>query len=220
VDLDLVIVGGGPAGVSTALFLMAAAPWLTGRIAILEKERYPREKICAGAIGARADKLLATIGVRVEVPSVAIQAELFAPEVDFFSIGTNDLTQYTLAMDRTHPRLASLKDALHPAVLRLIDATARAGRAHGKSVSICGAVASDLDALPVLVGLGITDLSVSVPAIPEVKAAIRALDASRCRELAKAALALPGSAEVRALLRREARAARAAAPTATKGTPT
>jgi menaquinone-9 beta-reductase len=72
VDLDLIIVGGGPAGVSTALFLAAAAPALKGRIAILEKERYPREKICAGAIGARADKLLATIDVHVEVPSVPI----------------------------------------------------------------------------------------------------------------------------------------------------
>lgn len=71
-DLDLVIVGGGPAGVSTALFLAAAVPGLAGRIAVLEKERYPREKICAGAIGARADKLLATIGVHVEVPGVPI----------------------------------------------------------------------------------------------------------------------------------------------------
>lgn len=153
------------------------------------------------------------LGIMIEVPSAAIQAELFAPEVDFFSIGTNDLTQYTLAMDRTHPRLASRQDALHPAVLRLIDTTAKAGRAHGKSVSICGAVASDLDALPVLIGLGVTDLSVSIPSIPEVKARIRELDAGRCREIAKTALNLPGSLEVRALLAREA------APTATKDTP-
>jgi phosphocarrier protein FPr len=140
------------------------------------------------------------LGVMVEVPSVAIQAERFAAEVDFFSIGTNDLTQYTLAMDRTHPRLAGRQDAVHPAVLRLIDATVRAARKHERPVGVCGAVASDPDAVAVLIGLGVTELSVSVQAIPEVKARIRDLDAARCRELARAALDLGNAAEVRALL--------------------
>ncbi|WP_437654487.1 phosphoenolpyruvate--protein phosphotransferase [Sorangium sp. So ce1182] len=140
------------------------------------------------------------LGVMVEVPSVAIQADRFAAEVDFFSIGTNDLTQYTLAMDRTHPRLASRQDALHPAVLRLIAATVQAARKHERHVGICGAVASDPDAVAVLLGLGVTELSVSVQAMPEVKARIRELDAEECRELARAAVDLGTAAEVRALL--------------------
>ncbi|XYH98620.1 phosphoenolpyruvate--protein phosphotransferase [Sorangium sp. So ce1128] len=140
------------------------------------------------------------LGVMVEVPSVAIQADRFAAEVDFFSIGTNDLTQYTLAMDRTHPRLAGRQDALHPAVLRLIAATVQAARKHERHVGICGAVASDPDAVAVLIGLGVTELSVSVQAVPEVKARIRELDAEKCRELARAALELGTAAEVRALL--------------------
>ncbi|XXY45083.1 phosphoenolpyruvate--protein phosphotransferase [Sorangium sp. So ce269] len=140
------------------------------------------------------------LGVMVEVPSVAIQADRFAAEVDFFSIGTNDLTQYTLAMDRTHPRLAARQDALHPAVLRLIAATVQAARKHERHVGICGAVASDPDAVAVLIGLGVTELSVSVQAMPEVKARIRELDAGACRELARAALDLGTAAEVRALL--------------------
>ncbi|WP_437685616.1 phosphoenolpyruvate--protein phosphotransferase [Sorangium sp. So ce176] len=140
------------------------------------------------------------LGVMVEVPSVAIQADRFAAEVDFFSIGTNDLTQYTLAMDRTHPRLAGRQDALHPAVLRLIDATVKAAQRRERHVGICGAVASDPEAVAVLIGLGVTELSVSVQAMPEVKSKIRELDAARCRELAKAALDLGTAAEVRALL--------------------
>ncbi|WP_438014127.1 phosphoenolpyruvate--protein phosphotransferase [Sorangium sp. So ce315] len=145
------------------------------------------------------------LGVMVEVPSVAIQADRFAEEVDFFSIGTNDLTQYTLAMDRTHPRLAGRQDALHPAVLRLIEATAQAARRRERHVGICGAVASDPEAVAVLIGLGVTELSVSVQAIPEVKSRIRELDAARCREIARAALDLGTAAEVRALLAQGAR---------------
>lgn len=140
------------------------------------------------------------LGIMVEVPSAAIQADSFAAEVDFFSIGTNDLAQYTLAMDRTHPRLASRQDGLHPAVLRLIESTVRAARKHGKPVGVCGALASDLDAVAVLIGLGVTDLSVSVHAIPEVKAKIRGLNVAHCREIAKAALDLGNAIEVRALL--------------------
>jgi phosphoenolpyruvate-protein phosphotransferase len=140
------------------------------------------------------------LGIMVEVPSVAIQADLFAAEVDFFSIGTNDLTQYTLAMDRTHPRLASRQDGLHPAVLRLIDATVRAGRKLGKPVGVCGALASDPGAIAVLIGLGVTDLSVGVQEIPDIKAKIRGLDAARCRAIAEAALALGSASEVRALV--------------------
>ena len=135
----------------------------------------------------------------VEVPAVAIMADTFAPEVDFLSVGTNDLTQYTLAMDRGHPKLAPYVDALHPSVLRLIDTAARAAHAHGKWVGVCGGLASDAVAVPILVGLGIDELSVSVPAIPAIKAQIRDLRLGDCRALASSALAAATAGEVRAL---------------------
>ena len=94
----------------------------------------------------------------VEVPSVAVMADAFAREADFFSIGTNDLTQYTLAMDRGHPRLAPQVDALNPAVLRLIDTTVRAAHEHGRWVGVCGGIAGDPQAVPILVGLGVDEL--------------------------------------------------------------
>ena len=138
-------------------------------------------------------------GIMVEVPSAALLAEAFAREADFFSIGTNDLTQYTLAIDRGHPTLGRAADPLHPAVLRLIDATARAAHLHGRWVGVCGDLASDEEAVPVLVGLGIDELSASAPAVPSVKAAVRAHSLSDCRALAVRALAASGAGEVRAL---------------------
>lgn len=145
-------------------------------------------------------------GIMVEVPSAALLAELFAPEVAFFSIGTNDLTQYTLAMDRGHPKMAPHIDGLHPAVLRLIACTAEAAARHGKSVSVCGGLAGDFPAVPLLIGLGINKLSVSVPAIPGVKALVRRLRGDDVRALAAKALTLDGSAAARALGRAAAEA--------------
>jgi multiphosphoryl transfer protein len=144
-------------------------------------------------------------GIMVEVPSAALLADRFAAEVDFFSIGTNDLTQYTLAMDRGHPRLAPQVDGLSPAVLRLIDQTARAANAHGRRVAVCGGLAGDPHAVPLLLGLGITELSVTVPAIPIVKAQVRKLRMEDCRKLAQAALECATAAEVRALVPPDAR---------------
>lgn len=141
------------------------------------------------------------LGIMVEVPAAALMADLFAPEVDFFSIGTNDLTQYTLAMDRDHPALASQADSLHPSVLRLIARTVDAAHAHGKWVSVCGALASDAVAVPLLLGLGVDELSVSVPLIPAIKAAVREWDLNDCRALAKIALAQESAEQVRNLLR-------------------
>jgi phosphocarrier protein FPr len=120
--------------------------------------------------------------------------------VDFFSIGTNDLTQYTLAMDRGHPKLAPQVDGLDPSVLRLIARTADAARAHGRWVGVCGGIAADPQAVPLLVGLGVDELSVSVPAIPAVKALVRTLDVPGCRALAERALQAASAADVRALL--------------------
>ncbi|OED42653.1 phosphoenolpyruvate--protein phosphotransferase [Endozoicomonas sp. (ex Bugula neritina AB1)] len=139
------------------------------------------------------------IGIMIEVPSAALLADQFAKEVDFFSIGTNDLTQYALAVDRGHPRLASMVDGLHPAVLRLIDMTVKAANREGKWTGICGSLASDPQAVPVLTGLGVQELSVSVPALPEVKAKVRELNYAECQALAVKALEQDSADGVRQL---------------------
>ncbi len=140
------------------------------------------------------------VGVMVEVPAVALNVEAFLPHVDFLSIGTNDLTQYTLAAERGNPALAALADPLDPAVLRLVGETA--SRAAGRAaVSVCGEVAADPLAVPVLLGLGVGTLSVAPSAVAAVKAAVRRLDAGACTELAGRCLAAAGAAEVRALVR-------------------
>lgn len=139
-------------------------------------------------------------GIMVEVPAAAVMATQFAREADFFSIGTNDLTQYTLAMDRGHPKLAPQVDGLSPAVLHLIDRTVRDAHAAGRHVGVCGGIASDPCGVPILVGLGVDELSISLPAIPTIKAQIRTLQFEACRALAEKALAAESAAEVRALL--------------------
>ena len=120
--------------------------------------------------------------------------------MDFFSVGTNDLTQYTLAIDRGHPTLSAQADGLHPAVLQLIDITVRAAHAHGKWVGVCGELAADPLAVPVLVGLGVDELSVSARSIPEVKARVRELSMNRLKTLAAQALSVGSPDEVRALV--------------------
>lgn len=140
------------------------------------------------------------IGIMIEVPSAALLAPVLAREVDFFSVGTNDLTQYTLAIDRGHPTLSAQADGLHPSVLQLIDITVRAAHANGKWVGICGELAADPLAVPVLVGLGVDELSVSARSIGEVKACVRELNLSSAKQLAQNALTVGSAAEVRALV--------------------
>jgi len=142
------------------------------------------------------------VGIMIETASAALLAERLAEEADFFSIGTNDLTQYTLAMDRTNPRLAPQVDALHPAVLRLIEWAVAAAHARGRWVGVCGAAAGDPQAVPVLVGLGVDELSASVPLVPSVKAQVRALSRKECGDTARLALEAADGAEVRALVSR------------------
>jgi phosphoenolpyruvate-protein kinase (PTS system EI component) len=142
------------------------------------------------------------VGIMVETPAAALLADVFAEQADFFSIGTNDLTQYTLAMDRSNPRLAPQLDGLHPSVLRLIDRTVAGARVHQRQVSVCGGLAADPQAVPILIGLGVDELSVSVPELPAVKAQIRTLDREHCRALARRALAARDAADVRALVAR------------------
>jgi len=142
----------------------------------------------------------AKVGVMIEVPSAVLIADALAREVDFFSIGTNDLTQYCMAMDRGHPRLARQADALHPAVLQLIGLTVASAHRHGRWVGVCGGLASDLLALPALLGLGVDELSVSVPAIGGIKARLARLDQAACAPLAQELLQMSTAADVRARL--------------------
>jgi phosphocarrier protein FPr len=140
------------------------------------------------------------LGIMVEVPSAAMMSDLLAKDVDFFSIGTNDLTQYTLAIDRGHPKLAKMADALHPAVLRLIKMTTEAAHKEGKWVGVCGGIASDILAVPALIGLGVDELSVSIKGIPAVKAAVRALSMERCKEIASEIIGMKTAVDVRGYL--------------------
>jgi multiphosphoryl transfer protein len=140
------------------------------------------------------------LGAMIETPAAALTAANLLRELDFLSVGSNDLTQYALAMDRGHPALARRTDALHPAVLQLIAAAGAAGEAAGKLVAVCGGVAADRAAVPILLGLGIRELSVVPAAIPELKRQIGELRIVECRELAQRCLKLGSAAEVRGLV--------------------
>lgn len=137
------------------------------------------------------------VGIMVEVPAAALMVEAFVPHVDFFSLGTNDLAQYVFAADRGNAEVAALADGLHPAVLRLIDRVARAAAEGGRSVAVCGEVAGDPLAIPVLLGLGIAELSMAAARIPAAKQVVRATDIAAARQLAGEALAAQSAAEVR-----------------------
>ena len=140
------------------------------------------------------------IGIMVETPAAAITADLLAAEADFLSVGTNDLTQYTLAMDRGNPAVAPMLDGLHPAVLRLIGETVCGAARHGRWTGVCGGLASDPLAVPLLVGLGITELSASPALVPEIKGLVMRLSMTECQALAKRATGeCTSAAEVRAM---------------------
>ena len=155
-----------------------------------------RASLAASSVAAPAR---IEVGIMVEVPAAALTAEAFAPHVDFFSVGTNDLAQYTLAAERGNAEVAALGDPLHPAVLRLIHHTARAAEQGGKRVAVCGEVAGDPLAIPLLLGLGIGELSMAPARIPLAKQAVRATDTRLARRLAESALAAGSAAAVRRL---------------------
>lgn len=140
------------------------------------------------------------LGIMVETPAAALTAAALAAEADFFSIGSNDLSQYALARDRTNPAVAAGLDGLHPAVLRLIDETVRGGAAHRRWTGVCGGLAADPEAVPLLIGMGVTELSVPGAAVAETKALVRTLDLARCRAVASQALAAADGDAVRALV--------------------
>ena len=142
------------------------------------------------------------VGVMIEVPAAALMADALAREVDFFSIGTNDLIQYTLAADRTNPGLDDLATALQPAVLRLVDRVVSAAHELGRTVAVCGEAAADPLAGPLLVGLGVDELSVAPASIAAVGERVASLDPDACRLAARDALAATTVAEVRAIAAR------------------
>jgi phosphocarrier protein FPr/phosphocarrier protein len=143
-----------------------------------------------------------SLGAMIETPAAALTAAALLREVDFLSIGSNDLTQYTLAMDRGHTDLARRTDALHPAVLQLIAAAASAGKAADKLVAVCGGVAADHTAVPILLGFGVRELSVVPAAIPALKSQIHSLRMADCEKLAHSCLGLGSAAEVRGMVER------------------
>ncbi len=142
------------------------------------------------------------VGAMVEVPAIALMADTVAKEVDFFSIGTNDLTQYLLAVDRGNDLVSSIYQELHPAVLRMIKSTVDAGNRHGIPVSLCGEMGSNSSYVPILVGLGLREISASPVYVPEVKRLIRAISMTDARQLAEEALQATEAAAVVEILER------------------
>ena len=163
--------------------------------------REAREELKAAGIPA-AEEVEA--GAMIEVPSAALIAERLAPMVQFFSIGTNDLTQYTMAADRTNERVASLYQPTHPGVLSLIRRVVEAARNHGIWVGVCGEMASDVVMTPALVGLGVDEMSMGSVSVPRVKKAIQSLSFAECEALALGVLQMDSGEEVRRLLEKVA----------------
>ncbi|MFM7604212.1 MAG: phosphoenolpyruvate--protein phosphotransferase, partial [Prosthecobacter sp.] len=144
------------------------------------------------------------VGAMIEIPSAALSADQIASEVDFFSLGTNDLIQYTLAVDRLNDRVASLYQPTHPAVLRLIECSVQASRRAGIRIGICGEMASSLELTPLMIGLGLNELSVAAAQVARVKHAIRKLSVPECQALAHQALKCNHSGEILKMTRSHA----------------
>ena len=136
------------------------------------------------------------VGAMVEIPSAAICASVLAPEVDFFSIGTNDLIQYALAVDRVNEKIAHLYEPTHPAVLRLLKMIVDAGHAHNIWVGVCGEMAGDIALVPLLLGLGVEELSTAAILVPRVKRAVQSLSIPECRELVEETFKLNTASEI------------------------
>lgn len=183
-------------------------PWIMlPMVAIPEEVRQTKELLrqveaeleAEGAEFTRDYKL----GIMIEIPSAAVQADHFAQEVDFFSIGTNDLIQYTCAVDRMNQNVSYLYDPFNPAVLRLIEYVISSGHKYGKFVGMCGEMAGEPLAAPLLMAMGLDEFSMSASSIPPVKAVIRSLDTYRCRELWDQAKKYTDGKQIRQLLETE-----------------
>jgi phosphoenolpyruvate-protein phosphotransferase len=174
-------------------------------ISSINELRQARAQLDQAKLALAAEKIPHTespeVGIMIEIPSAAILADALAPLVDFFSIGTNDLAQYTLAADRTNPLVAPLADPLHPAVLRLIREVIEAGHSHRKWVGMCGELAGNPLAIPVLLGLGLDEFSMTASAIPAAKALLRSLSVSQVQRVADVCLDLTDLEEIYQFLR-------------------
>ena len=186
------------AGTSGRLGIMA--PMVSGRVELMAFRAALKEAERSLAADGLEHATDYQVGIMIEIPSAALLASQLAPHIDFFSIGTNDLTQYTLAVDRTNREVADLADPFDPAVLRLIAETTSAAASHQRWVGVCGAMAGDPLAVPVLIGLGVTELSVAIPSVPIIKERIRSLDMDSCQKVAAQCLEAADAAEVRELL--------------------
>jgi phosphotransferase system enzyme I (PtsI) len=194
-------------------------PFVSGVEELREARQVVRD--CVEELSALGQAVTAPpIGVMIEVPSAALTADLLAREADFFSIGTNDLIQYLLAVDRTDARVARLYEPLHPAVLRILRGVVRAATAQGIPVSLCGEMASDPAALPLLVGLGLREFSMRPAALPIARGVIRQLHCDTAARLTRLALRQSTAAEVTQVLSRaQARAGEGASPRPGEGGP-
>jgi phosphoenolpyruvate-protein phosphotransferase/dihydroxyacetone kinase phosphotransfer subunit len=180
--------------------LQVLLPMVTGLDEVLQARALLEQAHHSLETEGRRHRWPVGMGIMIEVPAAALISLRLAPHVDFFSIGTNDLTQYTLAAERGNPVLASLADALHPAVLRLVRQVVDAAHQHGRWAGVCGEIAGDPRAVPLLVGMGIDELSLNPADIPAVKQAIREVDFVKAGDLVEKALACENAAQVRALV--------------------
>ena len=169
-------------------------------IATLEELRRARAMLDEARVNTGVDAPV-QVGIMVEIPSVVQMADIFAREVDFFSVGTNDLTQYTFAVDRTNPKVAGLADACHPAILRQIHHVIQAAHDRGIWVGVCGELAGDPDAIPILLGLELDEFSMTPAAIPRAKQLIRRWSLPDARTLARKVLQLDSAQAVREWVR-------------------
>jgi phosphotransferase system enzyme I (PtsI) len=149
-----------------------------------------KNELAAEGIPFQAD---IEVGIMIETPSAVLVADHLAREVKFFSIGTNDLIQYTIAVDRLNDRIAHLYNPTHPSILRMIKMTVDAARAQNIWVGVCGEMAADILLTPILIGLGLEELSATGALVPRVKKAVQSLDSSTCRELVNTALTMDDS---------------------------
>ena len=163
----------------------------------LEELRHAKAVLdeCRNEVGEKKSGKM-EVGAMIEIPSAAISADALAREVDFFSIGTNDLIQYTIAVDRVNERIAHLYEPTHPAVLRLLKMIADAAHANKIWVGVCGEMARDVATIPILVGLGMDELSVGATSVPRVKMAVRSLAMPECQQLVNEVLRLQTSSEI------------------------
>ena len=158
-----------------------------------------KDELAAAGVAFNGDT---PVGIMVETPAAAMIADILAKEVDFFSIGTNDLCQYTLAVDRMNERIGQLYEPLHPAVLRLIKQVIDASHKEGKLTGMCGEMAGDPMATMILLGLGLDEFSMSATAIPMIKAVLRSVTVDECRHMAAKALTLGSAKEIAAYVTR------------------